>query len=112
MSPILEEVVFRYGVQKRLNSALEKSSSEHLKKHAFQIAAVASSVLFGLMHMVAPEEWGIKEAVLIQAISAGAFGFFGLSKTYKEHGLLGSISSHITFNAMGISIARLTKNYW
>lgn len=105
LAPIFEEVVFRGILQngtKRISKYAFSKVSDWNKngldeKYSSKVSRVTSSVIFGAHHMTNVYEFG-KISSILQSIFSGIFGYFMISKTYEENGLLGACGMHIGNN--------------
>lgn len=85
VAPIVEELFFR-GILFR-----------SLRRYGLWIAAIVSSVIFGLVHYVG----GPAPSALFLMISAAATGL-GLALVFEWRGLAASIGAHMAFNVIGL----------
>jgi membrane protease YdiL (CAAX protease family) len=88
VAPVTEEFVFRGLLFRTIRD-----------RHGFLLAAVVSSLLFGLVHFVAANDW--QSTLALQATMV--FTGLGLATIYEKRGnLLASIAGHMAFNAVAV----------
>lgn len=87
VAPVVEELFFR-GILFR-----------SLRRHGLWVAAIVSSILFGVVHYVG----GPAPSALFLMI-ATAFTGLGLALVYEWRGLVASIGAHVAFNAIGVLV--------
>lgn len=89
LGPIVEELVFRYGVFKQLS------------KINYLFALIISSCLFGIMHMN-----------LVQSTYAMLLGFLFAFVYYKTNNLIYPILLHIGINSSSVIASKLFVSDW
>jgi membrane protease YdiL (CAAX protease family) len=88
VAPVTEEFIFR--------GLLFRSIRD---RHGFLLAAIVSSLLFGLVHFVAVNDWESTLALQATMVITG----LGLATIYEKRGnLLASIAGHAAFNAIAV----------
>jgi membrane protease YdiL (CAAX protease family) len=88
VAPVTEEFVFRGLLFRTLRD-----------RHSFLFAAIVSSLLFGLVHFVAVNDWQSTLALQATMVITG----FGLATIYERRGnLVASIAGHAAFNAVAV----------
>ena len=90
VGPILEELLCRGIVHNLANKMTHYIFQQ--KDNAKFAASCLSSGFFGLIHLTEPDAF-------VKASFATVNGF-AFARTYNEYGLLGSISSHMTYNSL------------
>jgi membrane protease YdiL (CAAX protease family) len=85
VAPLVEELFFR-GILFR-----------SLRRHGLWVAAVVSSIFFGVVHYV-----GGPAPSALFLMTATAFTGLGLALIYEWRGLVASIGAHVAFNAIGV----------
>jgi membrane protease YdiL (CAAX protease family) len=95
VAPIIEEIVFRGGLQGLLSWV---SKSESITSKGFLVVAIITSLAFALFHYAV---YGLGEVSAISATFIGAF-IFGMASSYltkASKSLVPSIIAHMIFNA-------------
>lgn len=95
-APVIEEIFFRGTMLRSL------AGSDSPTRRQWMIAAVGSSVAFGIMHFS-----GFSLASLSQIIQTGILGFI-LALQHRRYGMVSPVITHVVFNSSAVVLILLS----